>query len=111
LATAHLTASQILSEPDRFAPIYCAWLEKASAGLQCGMQYARAIENRRVRAATVLPALIGERTLALLRETGPGALQHIVKVPRREVRKMIWSLASSFASRKSIDAIFARAKL
>jgi farnesyl-diphosphate farnesyltransferase len=47
------------------------------------MEYSRAITNRRVRAATVLPALIGARTLALLNAAGPTALQRTLKVPRR----------------------------
>jgi len=110
LNAAHLATSQILSEPERFQPIYRKWLEKAKAGLESAMQYSRAIENRRVRAATVLPALIGARTLALLDEAGAGALHRTVKVSRREVRAMIWSLAITFASRKSIDAIWKRAK-
>jgi farnesyl-diphosphate farnesyltransferase len=108
LNAAHLTASQILSEPERFQPIYRTWLEKAKAGLECGMQYSRTIENRRVRGATVLPALIGARTLALLDQAGAGALQRTVKVSRREVRAMILSLVITLASRKSIDAMFAR---
>src|SRR5437899_1365042 len=111
LNAAHLTASQILSEPERFQPIYQAWIGKAKSGLECGVQYSRAIENRRVRAATVLPALIGARTLSLLDAAGPTALQRMVKVPRREVRRMILLLATAFASRKMIDAIFNRAKL
>src|SRR5207249_2867368 len=111
LNAAHLTASQILSEPERFQPIYRTWLAKAKAGLECGMQYSRAIENHRVRAATVLPALIGARTLALLEMAGPTALQRTVKVPRREVRTMILLLAITFASRRVIDAVFNRAKL
>src|SRR5216117_1825155 len=110
LNAAHLATSQILSEPERFQPIYRTWLEKAKAGLECGMQYSRAIENRRVRAATVLPALIGARTLALLDQAGAGALQGTVKVSRREVRAMILSLAITLASHKSIDAIWKRAK-
>jgi farnesyl-diphosphate farnesyltransferase len=110
LNAAHLTASQILSEPERFQPIYRTWLEKAKAGLECGMQYSRTIENRRVRGATVLPALIGARTLALLDQAGAGALQRTVKVSRREVRAMILSLVITLASRKSIDAIWKRAK-
>jgi farnesyl-diphosphate farnesyltransferase len=109
LNAAHLTASQILSESERFQPIYRTWLEKAKSGLECGMQYSRAVRNRRVRAATVLPALIGARTLALLREAGTSALQRTVKVQRGEVRAMIASLAMRLASRKSIDATFARA--
>jgi len=108
LSMAHLTPVQILSEPERFQPIYRGWAEKAERGLDCGMQYSRAIRNRRVRAATVLPALIGARTLALLRDAGATALHRRVKVPRREVRAVIASLAASFASRKRIDAIFNR---
>src|SRR5436190_16221134 len=108
LNAAHLTASQILSEPDRFQSIYRAWLEKAKTGLECGMQYSRAIQNQRMRAATVLPALIGARTLALLDAAGPMALRRTMKVPRREVRAMIFWLAISFASRRVIDAMFAR---
>ena len=111
LTEAHLTAPQILSEPERFWPVYRTWLEKAKNGLECGMQYSRAIGNRRVRAATVLPALIGARTLTLLDEAGAAALQHTVKVPRREVRGMILSLVMTFARRAKIDAMFNRAKV
>jgi farnesyl-diphosphate farnesyltransferase len=111
LTAVHLTASEILSEPQRFEPIYRSWLAKAKTGLDSGMQYSRAIENLRVRAATVLPALIGARTLALLDQAGTTALQRTVKVPRSEVRRMILLLAITLASRKQIDAIFNRAKL
>ena len=111
LNAANLTASQILSDAKRFQPIYRTWLEKAKAGLDCGMQYSRAIENRRLRGATVLPALIGARTISLLDAAGAAALQQTVKVPRREVRGMIWSLALALASRNQIDTMFERAKL
>ena len=89
LISTRLTPAQILSEPERFQPIYQNWVGKAERGLESGMQYSCAIENRRVRAATVLPALIGARTLALLREAGASALDRQVKVPRKEVRAMI----------------------
>ena len=111
LTAAHLIPSQILSEPDRFQPIYRTWLGKAKAGLTSGMEYSRAIKNRRVRAATVLPALIGARTIALLDAAGPTALQRTVKVSRGEVRAMILSLALAMVSRRKIDAIFDRANL
>ena len=111
LNAAHLTASQILSDAKRFQPIYRTWLEKAKAGLECGLRYTHAIENRRVRGATVLPALIGARTISLLDAAGAAALQQTVKVPRREVRGMIWSLALALASRNQIDTMFERAKL
>lgn len=111
LSAVNLIPSQILSEPERFQPIYRTWLENARAGLTSGMEYSRAIKNRRVRGATVLPALIGARTLALLNASGPTALLRTVKVPRREVRTMILSLGLAFASRKRIDAMFDGAKL
>ena len=110
LISARMTVAQILLEPERFQPIYLSWVEKAERGLECGMQYSRAIQNRRVRAATVLPALIGARTLALLREAGISMLDRRVKVSRREVRGIIASLAITLASRSQIDAIFGRAK-
>jgi farnesyl-diphosphate farnesyltransferase len=72
------------------------------------MQYALAIRNRRVRAATVLPALIGARTLALLRDAGATALHRKIKVPRNEVRSMVSSLAFTLAARSEIEAIFQR---
>ena len=111
LSAVHLAPSQILSEPERFQPVYRTWLEKANAGLMSGMEYSRAIKNRRVRAATVLPALIGARTLSLLQASGPVALQHTVKISRAQVHAMILSLTLTFASRRRIDAIFDRAKL
>ncbi len=111
LGAIDLSAAQILSEPDRFQPIYQNWMEKAQDGLARGVQYSRAIRNRRVRAATVLPALIGGRTLTLLRKTGASALHKPIKVPRREVRSMIVLLAVHLASREKIDAIFNRAML
>jgi len=64
-----------------------------------------------VRAATVLPALIGARTLSLLDAAGPTALQRAVKVPRGDVRAITLLLVVTLASRKVIDAIFNRAKL
>jgi farnesyl-diphosphate farnesyltransferase len=108
LAAARMTSAQILREPERFQVIYRKWIEKAARGLESGMQYSRAIRNRRVRAATVLPALIGTRTLALLRDAGATALRRNLKVPRSEVRGMILSLAVSLASRRKIDEMFKR---
>ncbi len=108
LSAVGLPAAQILSEPECFQPIYKRWTEKAEEELECGMQYSHAIRNRRLRAATVLPALIGARTLALLRDAGTMALQRKIKVRRGEVRRMILSLVITFAARKPIDGMFER---
>ena len=108
LISTRLTPAQVLSEPERFQPIYQNWAGKAERGLESGMQYSCAIGNSRVRAATVLPALIGARTLALLREAGASALHRRIKVSRREVHRIIASIAIAFASRRKLDAIFRR---
>ena len=106
LAAARMEPSQIMREPERFLPIYRKWREKAERGVEAGIQYSRAVRNRRVRAATVLPALIGARTLALLRDAGATTLHRKIKVPRREVRSIVLSLITSLASRSQIDAMF-----
>jgi len=106
LAAARMEPSQIMREPERFLPIYRKWREKAERGVEAGIQYSRAVRNRRVRAATVLPALIGARTLALLRDAGATTLHRKIKVPRRDVRSIVLSLITSLASRSQIDAMF-----
>lgn len=105
LAAAALKPAQIIQEPERFLPIYSKWLDKAGDALAAGMQYSLATENRRVRAATALPALIGERTLRLLREAGATLLHRTVKVPRSEVRALVVKLALTVASRRAIQAM------
>jgi farnesyl-diphosphate farnesyltransferase len=99
-----VSASEVLDDPARAEPIIARWRDKAEDGLQAGIEYACAIRNRRVRFATALPALIGARTLALLREAGPEALTRRVKVPRAEVRKMVTTAA--LASPRSLRARF-----
>jgi farnesyl-diphosphate farnesyltransferase len=99
-----VTAAEILRDPSRIESVIAKWREKAEQGIEAGMEYAAAIRNRRVRFATALPAMIGARTLALLREAGADALRRKVKVPRAEVRKMI--LSSALASRRSLRAKF-----
>jgi farnesyl-diphosphate farnesyltransferase len=108
LAAVGLSAAQILSKSDCFQPIYQRWMEKAQDGLEYGIRYSRAIRNRRVRAATALPALIGARTLALLRQAGVRALHSTVKVPRGEVWKIILALVLTLASRRRINAMYQR---
>jgi farnesyl-diphosphate farnesyltransferase len=90
LRAAGMTPAEILRAPQRFQSIYEHWIDKAETGVAAGMQYSSAIRNRRVRVATMLPALIGQRTLALLREAGAAALQRTIKVSRPEVRRMIF---------------------
>jgi farnesyl-diphosphate farnesyltransferase len=104
LDSLNLAAGEILRDPDRILPVMEKWRKKAEDGVAAGIEYACAIRNRRARFATALPALIGARTLALLREAGADALTRRVKVPRGEVRKMITAVA--LASPRSLRARF-----
>lgn len=101
-----LTPGRIV--PERFGPIYSKWLDEAQRGLEAGMEYVRAINHFRVRGATVLPALIGARTLSMLRIAGATALREKIKVPRKEVRGMIGSVVLTLAKRKQLDEMFRR---
>jgi farnesyl-diphosphate farnesyltransferase len=98
-----LAPGEILRDPTRVEPILKNWRQKAEEGIEAGIDYAAAIRNRRVRFATALPALIGARTLALLRDVRSDALRRKVKVPRPEVRKLI--VSSMLASPRSLRRI------
>jgi farnesyl-diphosphate farnesyltransferase len=103
--------SHILVEPGRFEFILEKWREEAQRGLTAGLQYIHWIRNRRVRGATALPALIGARTLSMLRAAGPTELHRKIKVPRHEVRTMIARLLFTLAGREWIEEAFRRSLL
>lgn len=66
------------------------WLEQAGVWLESGRRYAARLKPRRLRAASVLPALIGQDTLRLL-ESGSGGVDGAkAKVSRRQVRAALW---------------------
>jgi farnesyl-diphosphate farnesyltransferase len=99
-----ISAREILSDPARVLPVVEQWRKKAERGVHDGIEYACEIRNRRVRFATALPALIGARTLGLLRDAGADAFAQRVKVARAEVRKMV--SASVLASPQSLRRTF-----
>ena len=103
-----LAPDQILTEPGRAEPVMQHWREKAERDLAAGLEYACAIHSWRIRLATVLPALIGARTLSLLRAAGPEVFAHKVKVTRAEVREIILSITLKLASPHSLRQIFHR---
>lgn len=78
-------------------------LDRAQDGLASGMRYAAALGSARVRVATALPALIGARTIALLREQGPGA-----KMKRSEVRGLLVRVALACGSNAVLQREFRR---
>ena len=108
LREAGLLVGQLTAAPDKFLSIYLRWIAEARAGLDAGLEYSIAINPPRVRIATVLPALIGIRTLELLEESGLDALRERVKVPRAEVRKIMASAAITLANRSRLRSKRAR---
>lgn len=102
LAQARLEPASVQRQPERFMPLYRHWIQEADQRMDSGLRYAMAVRSRRVRAACALPALLGKRTLALLREAGPAALRQRVKVPRSEVRHILWRMAITLAGRESL---------
>jgi farnesyl-diphosphate farnesyltransferase len=64
------------------------WLDHAAVWLESGRRYGSRLNQWRVRAASVLPALIGEDTVTLLREAPAG--EGKVKVTRKQVRRAMW---------------------
>lgn len=59
------------------------WHERAERYLRDGVDYSRRLRAFRLRFASMLPALLGLKTLAALRRARPGAAR--VKIPRRAV--------------------------
>lgn len=59
-----------------------AWLSRAESYLREGVAYSRRLRGFRLRFASVLPALLGLKTLRALRRAHPGKR---VKIPRRAV--------------------------
>jgi farnesyl-diphosphate farnesyltransferase len=89
-------------------PLYTQWLDHTQAQLADGMRYALALKPLRLRLASALPALIGARTLALLRQAGPAALNQRIKMPRHEVRAMLWRIALGLGSAAVVQKEFLR---
>lgn len=64
---------------------HARWVERAREWVGEGFAYAETLRSRRLRAATVLPAMIARETLERLRGVGWETLRRRVKVPRRRV--------------------------
>lgn len=65
------------------------WLVKSEQWIGQGEIYARTLGSRRVRAATVLPAMIARKTLDSLRGVTWETLQNKPKIPRSEIYRSV----------------------
>jgi len=103
---AHAAQTRDAGTLEALAPLYSQWLDQTQTQLDCGMRYALALKPLRLRLASALPALIGARTVALLRQAGPSALAQRVKMPRAEMRALLWRLALGLGSAAVLDREF-----
>ena len=109
LAAQQISPQNILVQPAKFMPIFWKWLEQAERGLRAGLEYSLAVRSRRVRGATVLPALIGARTIVALKAAGHAVLDQKVKIPRPEVKRMLRTVGLTLASKKTLERMFQEA--
>lgn len=70
------------------------WLERAAGWVGEGFDYSETLVSRRLRAASVLPAMLAVETLAMLRQSPPDVR---VKIPRACVYQ---SIVRAFVSRR-----------
>lgn len=77
----------------RLRPVHGRWCGRAREHLAAGWRYTVALGpgHRRLRLACAWPVLIGLRTLDRLAEAPLLDPDHRVKVPRSEVRAILWS--------------------
>ncbi|MEO5712503.1 MAG: squalene/phytoene synthase family protein [Luteolibacter sp.] len=80
---------------DREALLAChrQWLVRARLWIGEGKTYAATLKSRRLRAATVLPALLAEKTFDSLTDASWDDLREKIKIPRKVVYQ---SLARAF---------------
>ena len=66
------------------------WIDEAREGLDQADRYAEALNGKRMRFGTVLPAMIGRETLDRLEEASWEEWLGRVKVTRKEIYGMMW---------------------
>jgi farnesyl-diphosphate farnesyltransferase len=73
------------NDPEKLMAIHQRWLQKAIPLVDSGFRYAKALHSRRLRTASVLPAMLARETLQLMCDSTWQSLQTRVKVPRSKV--------------------------
>ncbi|MGH7936636.1 MAG: squalene/phytoene synthase family protein [Chthoniobacterales bacterium] len=85
------------------------WLGEAEKKIDAGIDYSVALRSWRMRCATALPALIGARTIALLRAGGPqAATTQKIKVSRPDIRKILAAALLAAASPSALRLLHCR---
>lgn len=84
------------------------WLNAAADKIDAGITYSAALTSWRMRFATALPALIGARTIALLRAAGAKTNEKRIKVSRPEIRRILGAALLAACSPIALRALHQR---
>jgi farnesyl-diphosphate farnesyltransferase len=113
LAEHGLTPEDLLdpANMERFRPLFDLHIDQAAAHLDAAVDYIGLLPHRqyRLRGASMLPVLIGQRTLALLRTGNVLDAEHRIKVLRPEIkrltRQVLFALPLKGRSRRLLQAM------
>ena len=83
------------------------WRQRCRELLSSAGPYINAVNSRRVRLATALPALIGAKTLKLLSSAGWEQLEQRIKVERKEIKRLLKKALLASFRRQSLGKLFA----
>ena len=86
LRAAGVDPAALPAAPALAQPVFERWLAQATARLDDGLRYLRALRSPRLRAGVFLPWHLGVKTLDLLRTQNPLTAPQRLKVPRSAVR-------------------------
>jgi farnesyl-diphosphate farnesyltransferase len=105
-----LTPQELLQEANepRLRPIYNSYLDLAEDHLAAGWAYTNALPRRsmRVRLACAWPLLIGRQTLGLLRKGKVLDPNHLLKIGRPDVKRILWRSVVYYPSQKRWEQLF-----
>ena len=100
------------SNIDSFRPLYDTYLDITSEHLDAAVEYIRMIPDRqfRLKAASMLPVLIGQRTVTLLREGNILDSDEKIKVTREEMKVYFKKLLRALIIPGGVQRLLAKNK-
>ena len=94
--------------PELARPVFLRWLARARNHLDSAFCYLEAVRPWRLRLACFLPWALGVKTLGLLEQSPSLETSERVKVPRAEVRRMLWQGVLAAPSNRALRRIARR---
>ena len=109
-----LTPNDLLDSSNiaKFRPLYDTYLDLTSEHLDAAVEYIRMIPDRqlRLKAASMLPVLIGQRTVTLLREGNILDSEEKIKITRNEMKGYFKKLLRALIIPGGVQRLLAKNK-